>query len=121
MRPFYKHLNKELEIFYGKAGHEPPHIHTAIECVYVRKGALELGIGQELNHMNTGDFAIVFPNLIHHYQVFDPCGCIAMYLFATPAYSGMFANAAWKIVAQGKFNYYKGPASSRYSLYYGSY
>lgn len=38
MRPFYKHLNKELEIFYGKAGHEPPHIHTAIECVYVRKG-----------------------------------------------------------------------------------
>lgn len=93
MRPFYKHLNKELEIFYGKAGHEPPHIHTAIECVYVRKGSLELGIGQEMNHMNTGDFAIVFPNLIHHYQVFDPCGCTAMYLFATLAYSGMFANA----------------------------
>lgn len=37
--------------------------------------------------------AWIMIGLIHHYQVFDPCGCIAMYLLATPAYSGMFANA----------------------------
>lgn len=92
MRPFYEHLDKKLEIYKGKTSHIKPHIHTAIECAYVREGSLELGIGQELYHMCTGDFAIVFPNLIHHYQVFDPHGCIGTYLIVTPAYSGEFAD-----------------------------
>lgn len=92
MRPFYEHLNRNMEIFNGRTSHIKPHIHTAIECVYVREGSLELGIGQELYHMDVGDFAIVFPNIIHHYQVFDPHGCIGTYLIVTPAYSGEFAN-----------------------------
>jgi AraC-like DNA-binding protein len=92
VRPFYEHLDRNLEIFKGKTSHIKPHIHTAIECAYVREGSLELGVGQELYHMETGDFAIVFPNVIHHYQVFDPNGCIGTYLIVTPAYAGEFAN-----------------------------
>ena len=52
--------------------HMPPHLHEAIEIVYVTDGCIELGVGQELYHMEKGDFAIVFPNVIHHYQVFLP-------------------------------------------------
>ena len=38
--------------------------------VYVTEGSVELGVGQELYHLEKGDFGIVFPNVIHHYQVF---------------------------------------------------
>ena len=51
--------------------HMPPHLHEAIEIIYVTEGCIELGVGQELYHMEKGDFAIVFPNVIHHYQVFN--------------------------------------------------
>ena len=29
-------------------------------------------MGQELYHMEEGDFAVIFPDVIHHYQVFSP-------------------------------------------------
>ena len=44
-----------------KTVHFPPHLHEAIEVVYVTDGDIELGVGQELYHMDEGDFAIVFP------------------------------------------------------------
>ena len=52
--------------------HMSPHLHEAIEIVYITDGCIELGVGQELYHMEKGDFAIVFPNVIHHYQVLKP-------------------------------------------------
>lgn len=42
-----------------------------MEIVCVTKGTLELGVGQELYHMETGDIGVVFPDVIHHYQVFS--------------------------------------------------
>lgn len=32
---------------------------------------MEIGMGQELFHMDEGDFAVIFPDVIHHYQVFE--------------------------------------------------
>lgn len=45
---------------------------------------LEIGIGTELHHMEKGDFALVFPELIHHYQVFSSESCKAIYALASP-------------------------------------
>ena len=45
------------------------HIHKHFEMILVTAGTLELGIGQEWFHMEKGDFAIVFPELIHQYRV----------------------------------------------------
>lgn len=59
-----------------------------MECIYVIEGTLELGIGQELYHMEKYDFAIVFPELIHHYQVFDSRNCHAIYLLSSPSLTG---------------------------------
>ena len=36
-------------------------LHEAIEVVYVTDGDIELGVGQELYHMDEGDFAIGVP------------------------------------------------------------
>ncbi|MDO4321142.1 MAG: AraC family transcriptional regulator [Lachnospiraceae bacterium] len=96
MRPIYNYHEKNLEIANKKSGHFPPHIHSSMECVYITRGSLELGIGQEFYHMEQGDFAIVFPDVIHHYQVFDPVDCTSTYLFASPLLSGSFAESLQK-------------------------
>ena len=67
-----------------KSVHVPPHLHEAIEMVYVTEGTLELGVGPELYHMEAGDFAIVFPNVIHHYQVFQAGKNKGIYVFVEP-------------------------------------
>lgn len=88
MLPLYENIEDNLEIYTGKASHIPPHLHKSLECVYVTEGTLELGIGLNMYHMNTQDFAIIFPELIHHYQVFDPVSCKAIYLLSSPSLSG---------------------------------
>lgn len=90
MLPIYKYFQETLEIFHKKSSHISPHLHNSIEFVYVTRGTLELGIGQELYHMEQGDFGIIFPGLIRHYQVFDTKKCTAYYLIASTALSGSF-------------------------------
>lgn len=88
MRPLYEKIEDNLEIFHKNSSHISPHIHKSLECVYVTDGTLELGIAQEFYHMEEGDFAIVFPDLIHHCQVSDTRCCKAIYLLAAPTLTG---------------------------------
>ena len=67
----YENKDKGISAEWKKTVHMPPHLHEAIEVVYVTNGNIALGVGMELYNMDEGDFAIVFPNVIHHYQVFD--------------------------------------------------
>ncbi len=96
MRPIFNYYEKDLEISHRKSSHFPPHIHSFLECIHVTQGALELGIGREFYHMEKGDFAIVFPDIIHHYQIFDPRGCTSTYLLASPALGGDFTETLQK-------------------------
>lgn len=61
MHFFYELKEDRMEIYEKASVHYPPHIHKSIECIYVTEGTLELGIGETLYHMETGDFGIVFP------------------------------------------------------------
>lgn len=61
-----------------------PHLHNALEIVWVTEGALELGVGQELYHMENGDIGFVFPNIIHHYQVFTDRESVAVFIKSPP-------------------------------------
>ncbi len=88
MLPLYENVKDNLEIYQGKSMHISPHLHKSLECVYVTEGTLELGIGLNLYHMETHDFGIVFPELIHHYQVFSTQPCQAVYLLSSPSLSG---------------------------------
>lgn len=90
MLPLYLKKDDLLEIKHENCGHFPPHLHSALECVYVTSGSLELGVGEDLFHMEQGDFAIVFPDLIHHNQVFDTRNSTAYFLIASPSLSGSY-------------------------------
>lgn len=100
MYPFYEETRKSLSILYKPSEHVSPHLHHAVEFVYVTKGTLEIGVGQELYHMEEGDFAIVFPNVIHHYQVFSPGSNKAYYILAPPAMCGPFEEELAKYCPQ---------------------
>ena len=80
----YENKNSDIIVEWKKPTHFPPHFHEAIEMVYVTKGILELGFEQELFHMEKGDFAVVFPNVIHHYQVFNAGDNKALYMLVSP-------------------------------------
>ena len=85
MLPLYEQSTEKLEIRHRKATHLPPHLHKSMECVLITEGTLAIGIGPELYEMKEGDFAVVFPDLIHHYQVFSEEKCRAIYLYVDPS------------------------------------
>ncbi len=90
MQLTYEKRDEGVSAEWKKSVHVPPHMHEAIEIIYVTDGTVEVGVGQELYHMGKGDFAIVFPNVIHHYQVFDSGKNKAIYLFIEPSLSISF-------------------------------
>ena len=71
MHLVYEDTKEEILAVERKAKHQPPHLHQTMEIVYVMKGSLELGVGLELFHMEEGDIGLVFPDVIHHCQVFS--------------------------------------------------
>ena len=85
MQLTYEKRNEGMSVEWKKPVHVPPHLHEAIEIIYVTEGTVELGVGQELFHMEKNDFAIVFPNVIHHYQAFGSEESKAIYLFMEPS------------------------------------
>ena len=92
MFPVYEEKKKNLHIHLRTSAHASPHLHNSIEFIYITEGTLELGMGQELYHMEEGDFAVIFPDVIHHYQVFSPGENKAVYLWAKPVLIGQFAD-----------------------------
>ncbi len=91
MIPIYTGSKESLLINHRISKHVSPHIHHNIEFIYVTKGTLELGIGTEFFHMKDGDFAIVFPDTIHHYQVFTQGINTAFYVEASVSSNSQFA------------------------------
>ena len=76
----YVDTKEEIIAVNKKSKHIEPHLHNALEIVCVTSGTLELGVGQELYHMEKGDIGFVFPDIIHHYQVLTPGVNKATYL-----------------------------------------
>lgn len=96
MIPLYEERKEKLYLIQKILKHEPPHLHNSMEIVYLTEGTLEFGVGQELFHMEKGDLAIAFPDVIHHYQVFTPGMNKAVYMLAAPSLSGQFADEMQK-------------------------
>ena len=88
----YVDTKEEIIAVNKKSKHIEPHLHNALEIICVTNGALELGVGQELYHMEKGDIGFVFPDIIHHYQVLTPGVNTAIYLIASPLVISKFAD-----------------------------
>lgn len=98
MIPIYDEKKDNLYIIHKQSQHFPPHMHETPELIYITNGTLELGIDENFFHMEKGDFAIVFPNTIHHYQVFSPCLSSALYIYPALSITGQFQNELQKYV-----------------------
>lgn len=90
MIPRYEENNDSVYIVQKVSEHAPPHLHNALEIVYVTEGSLEFGIADELYPMKKGDLAFAFPDVIHHYQTFVPESGQAIYVHALPVLAGQF-------------------------------
>ena len=88
----YVDTKEEIIAINRKSKHIEPHLHNALEIVCVTSGSLELGVGQELYHMEKGDIGFVFPDVIHHYQALTPGVNKATYLIASPFTIAKFAD-----------------------------
>ena len=84
---------EEILTLKRKSKHVAPHLHNALEIVCVTNGTLELGVGQELYHMEKGDIGFVFPDIIHHYQIFSPGVNKAVYIISPSFAIGKYAEA----------------------------
>lgn len=96
MFPVYEEKKENLHFRSKTSRHASPHLHNSIEFIYITEGTLELGMGQELYHMDKGDFAVIFPDVIHHYQVFSPGINRGWYLWAGMTLTGQFADTIQK-------------------------
>jgi AraC-like DNA-binding protein len=92
MKPLYESFEDDIEIYKRPTMHTPPHLHSFLEFVYISAGSMEIGVGQELYHMDKGDLAVVFPGQIQHTQVFDPGKGMSTYLIASPSYAGSLSD-----------------------------
>ncbi len=96
MHPVYEKTERGVRALQKESEHVGPHLHRAIEFVYVTKGCLELGVQRELYHMEEGDFGIVFPDLIHHYQVFSQGENTACHILAEPSVCAAYGEDLFK-------------------------
>lgn len=66
----YEYINKK-ELFFLSENTAPidypMHIHQMLEIVHMLKGNITMGINQTQYSLQTGDIAVIFPNIIHSY------------------------------------------------------
>lgn len=60
MHLVYENTKEEVIAIKKTPVHRPPHLHNALEIVYVTEGCVELGVGEELFHMDQGDMVLSF-------------------------------------------------------------
>ena len=90
MLPSFENKEKDLEVYFQHSEHVPPHLHDSLELLYVTRGTLSVGIGQDMFPMEKGDLALVFPGLVHHYQIFEEHYGQQFVLIAAPELCGAY-------------------------------
>lgn len=68
MIPYYETSENALRTFYNSNFSFPAHLHSNLELLYVTDGAIRVTIQNRTKLLAKGDFAIVFPNVIHSYE-----------------------------------------------------
>ncbi len=91
MKPLFESFEDDIEIYKRRIVHTPPHLHSFVEVVYISEGTMELGVGQELYHMDKGDLAVIFPGQIQHTQMFGEKAGTCICLVAAPSFAGPVA------------------------------
>ena len=81
---------EELRIRRREPQHIPPHVHPDLEILYMLEGSMIVGVGEQLFELHSGDVALIFPHLIHHYQVFSQGRNRVISLLAKTTLAGVY-------------------------------
>lgn len=68
MIPFYETSENSLRTFYTSNFNFPSHLHSSLELLYVINGTIRVTIKNQTRLLKEGDFAVIFPNIIHSYD-----------------------------------------------------
>ncbi|MGB8454005.1 MAG: AraC family transcriptional regulator [Anaerocolumna sp.] len=68
MIPFYETSDNALRTFYTNDFSFPSHLHNSLEFLYVMGGTIRVTIHNRTKILGEGDFAVIFPNVIHSYD-----------------------------------------------------
>lgn len=64
---FYQTDHTPCNVFRVDYLHFPMHLHKELEFIYVEHGSLTVTINEQTRVIAAGDFALVFPNVLHSY------------------------------------------------------
>lgn len=96
MRLFYHELDSQLEVFSKQNTTLPPHLHKYLECIYVTQGQFRLEIGGVWTDLKPHDMAVIFPDVIHQFQVEEREPSQAVYVLGVPDLMGPFGDVLRK-------------------------
>ncbi|MGI5959283.1 MAG: AraC family transcriptional regulator [Massiliimalia sp.] len=65
-------LQTEIQITENESIDFPAHLHTDLELFLVRSGCIQVRVGDQSMDLKAGDFAVIFPNMIHSYMTKEP-------------------------------------------------
>ena len=74
MNDVFREHKRGIEFFNSDNPNFPPHIHSDIELLYVKKGRGKAYCNGEEYALKSGSFFTVFPNQVHYYSGFDNGG-----------------------------------------------
>ncbi len=66
--PFYENKTGKIQAGETSNLNFPPHLHDAIECIYVLSGKIDITIESTCYTVYAGSIALVFPNMVHAYS-----------------------------------------------------
>lgn len=72
MIPFYENKTDLLRVETGCEKTFPLHLHVCPELLYLVSGTIEAQVGDGCFVLRSGDFLLVFPNLVHGYRTISP-------------------------------------------------
>lgn len=92
MQPLYESDRGDFEIFIKKNHMYPPHLHGFLEIVYMLEGYQTVSQGAERFPMEKGDLAIIFPEIIHGYQIYSDDISRGIYFLVSPEAHAPYTN-----------------------------
>lgn len=73
MRPFYENKQIGFRCFLSKDITFPAHLHSEVELIFIREGALEVTVSNQTKKIRKGEAALIFPDMVHSYLTEDSC------------------------------------------------
>lgn len=78
----YEYREQVFSLRMGERFDIHPHLHSHLEIVYMVEGSIHMSVNREQTLLDTGDMAVVFPNLVHSFKATGYDGGLQTLIFS---------------------------------------